>query len=64
VVTQPDHRRRGLASGVMHALADWGWSQGAEQVYLQVMNNNPPALQLYKNLGFEELYQYSYYELQ
>ena len=63
VVTDPAHLRQGLASGVMYALAEWGQAQGAEQVYLQVMNNNPPAIQLYERMGFEELYEYSYYEL-
>ncbi len=60
VVTAPPFRRIGLAGSVMHALADWGKVQGAENVYLQVMENNTPALNLYRKLAFTPLYQYYY----
>lgn len=62
VVTVPEFRRQGLAGAVMHALAAWGKGQGAEHVYLQVMDDNLPALALYEQLGFEQLYQYFYAE--
>jgi ribosomal protein S18 acetylase RimI-like enzyme len=62
VVTDPAYRRRGLATGVMAALARWGLVQGAENFYLQVMENNPPALALYDGLGFSKLYHYAYAE--
>ncbi|MGD2027186.1 MAG: GNAT family N-acetyltransferase [Anaerolineales bacterium] len=62
VVTDPAHRRKGLASAVMRALAFWGRSQNAERVYLQVMENNPAGLSLYDMLGFKKLYQYYYAE--
>lgn len=60
VVTDPAQRRQGLASAVMYALAGWGAEQGATQVYLQVMEDNQPALRLYDKLGFRFLYQYFY----
>ncbi len=60
VVTVPERRRQGLASAVMRALAQWGQAQGVQQVYLQVMEDNPPALRLYDRLGFQFLYQYFY----
>ncbi len=63
VVTVPEFRRRRFASGVMHILTEWGSGQGAETVYLQVMEDNPPALRLYEGMGFTRQYQYSYYEL-
>lgn len=63
VVTVPEFRRRRFASGVMCALAEWGRTQGAEQIYLQVMEDNPPALRLYQGMGFKRQYQYSYFEL-
>jgi ribosomal protein S18 acetylase RimI-like enzyme len=60
VVTFSEFRRQGLALQVMHILAEWGKTAGAEQVYLQVMENNPPALGLYDKLGFEKFYEYWY----
>ena len=60
VVTSPISRQQGLATGVMHALAEWGRQQNAEQIYLQVMEDNQPALSLYSKLGFTRLYQYYY----
>jgi hypothetical protein len=62
VVTAPDQRHKGFARGVMNLLADWGKTQGAENIYLQVMEDNHPALRLYQQMGFEHLYQYSYYQ--
>ena len=44
----------------MHALAQWGLEQGAGGVYLQVMDDNLPALNLYSRLGFAQIYQYYY----
>jgi GNAT superfamily N-acetyltransferase len=60
VVTVPALRRQGLASQVMHGLADWGKATGADQLYLQVMEDNPPALAMYDRLGFKKLYEYWY----
>jgi GNAT superfamily N-acetyltransferase len=60
VVTASPFRRMGFAVGVMHALALWGKEQGADHVYLQVMENNPSALNLYQKLGFSRLHQYYY----
>lgn len=60
VVTSPPLRRKGFSTAVMHALAQWGLEQGAGGVYLQVMDDNLPALNLYSRLGFAQLYQYYY----
>ena len=56
----PDHRRRGLALGVMDTLLDWGAEQGATTAYLQVLGDNAPALALYERLGFREHHRYRY----
>ena len=53
-------RRQGYAGQVMRALAEWGEALGTEHVYLQVMENNPPALELYAKLSFKKLYGYYY----
>jgi len=58
--THPEFRRRGAASAVLHALGQWGLEYQASQMYLQVMENNPPALALYAKAGFEKNYRYWY----
>jgi len=60
IVIDPDHRGQGYGIRLMQALLAWGQRRGADKAYLQVMCNNAPALRLYKNLGFEEAYQYWY----
>jgi GNAT superfamily N-acetyltransferase len=56
----PDHRRRGLALGLMNVLLEWGAEQGASTAYLQVLGDNEPALRLYERLGFREHHRYRY----
>ncbi|RMF81243.1 MAG: GNAT family N-acetyltransferase [Chloroflexi bacterium] len=60
IVTDPDARRQGLGTRLMLNLLSHGVASGAEYAYLQVMLDNKPALQLYRNLGFTEVYQYWY----
>jgi len=60
IVTRQDRRRQGLAGEVIGHLLTWARQAGADKAYLQVMLNNPPALSLYKKLGFAEAYQYWY----
>ena len=60
IVTHPQRRGQGLAQRLIRQLMSWGQSQGAQGAYLQVMLNNPPALSLYKRLGFTEAYRYWY----
>lgn len=61
VVTDPAHRRQGLARQTVSALMRWAGDQGARFACLQVLADNAPALALYRGLGFErELYRYHY----
>jgi N-acetylglutamate synthase len=60
--TLPAFRRRGAATAILSELARWAQSQGAADLYLQVVANNTPALNLYANAGFRTLYQYHYRE--
>jgi ribosomal protein S18 acetylase RimI-like enzyme len=60
MATEPEFRRRGIATAVLRTLADWGAANGAQRLYLQVMANNDPAQALYGKLGFETLYHYHY----
>ena len=60
MVTREEHRRKGAAVQILYTLAQWGERYNAENIYLQVMENNPNALTLYAKAGFEKLYQYWY----
>lgn len=60
VTVDEDHRRRGLATAVMAALAAWAAGRGATSCVLQVVASNAPALALYARLGFTEHHRYHY----
>lgn len=60
IITVPNKRRRGFGRELILNIIDWGKKKGATKAYLQVVMNNEPALNLYSNLGFEEIYQYFY----
>lgn len=50
---KPEHRRLGLGSALMQQAEAWGRAKGAEQIGLQVFQQNQPALKLYQKLGFQ-----------
>jgi ribosomal protein S18 acetylase RimI-like enzyme len=56
----PSHRRRGLASAVMGALARRAAEEGATAAYLQVEADNAGARALYDRLGFSDHHGYHY----
>jgi ribosomal protein S18 acetylase RimI-like enzyme len=56
----PEHRRRGAATALLRALADWGRGLGATGAYLQVERDNRIAFDLYVRDGFREVYGYYY----
>ena len=62
VATAPEHRGRGLAGRAVAAVLDWAVERhAAEGACLQVLADNPPALSLYRRLGFAtELSRYHY----
>ena len=49
VYTQPDYRRRGLATSLTHRVLDWFRGQGITQVRLLASEEAAP---IYKELGF------------
>jgi N-acetylglutamate synthase len=57
----PTHRRRGLAGGLLAALADWGGRHGATRCALQVATHNHPAISLYAGLGCRPHHHYRYW---
>lgn len=60
VITSRARRSQGLGKRMLTQLLQWGAQQGAEQAYLQVVADNSPALALYDQLGFSDLYRYWY----
>lgn len=64
MLTASQARRRGVATAVLHTLAQWGTQQGAAHAYLQVMSNNSAALPLYQRAGFTTRYNYHYRQKQ
>ena len=60
IVTAPAERRKGYGRELVSSILSWGSSNGAQTAYLQVMNHNIPALNLYAQLGFREIYPYWY----
>ncbi|MGI3780853.1 MAG: GNAT family N-acetyltransferase [Janthinobacterium lividum] len=60
VWTRPDHRRQGLGTAVVRALAGWAAHRGARWCYLQVETANEPAHAAYERLGFVLHHRYHY----
>ncbi len=63
IATTATHRRKGVATRVVHMLAEWAHHIGAENLYLQVLKENRSAISMYNKLGWEHLYSY-YYAMQ
>ena len=60
IVTDRDYRNRGFGREIVLNMLKWGKTRGAKTAYLHVMHDNAPALKLYSNLGFKEIYSYWY----
>jgi Fur family transcriptional regulator, ferric uptake regulator len=59
----PDHRRRGLARALLGAAASQLGNGGTKRLFLEVDEENEPALALYRTLGAEKVGRRSaYYE--
>ncbi len=55
------HRRCGLATGLLAALAEWGTARGATTCALQVAEHNAGAISLYAGLGCRPHHHYRYW---
>ena len=60
VVVDASLRGKGLGEKLCRAVLEKSKELGAEFSYLQVLQDNETALNLYKKLGFEKLYEYWY----
>jgi len=54
VCTYPEHRRRGLARGIMDAIMEWARSQGIVCVTLRASEQGRP---MYERMGFTETHE-------
>ncbi|WP_030962564.1 GNAT family N-acetyltransferase [Streptomyces sp. NRRL S-378] len=61
VTVDPEHRREGLATAVMAALARRALEEGASAAWLQVETDNAGALALYDGLGFAAHHSYHHF---
>lgn len=61
LAVSPEFRRRGLAVGLIAALAEWAGRLGARRYALQVATHNVPAVRLYTRLGGAEHHRYRYW---
>lgn len=49
----PEHRRRGIATALMHLVETWAKARGLGAIGLQVFQANTNALNLYNQLGYQ-----------
>jgi ribosomal protein S18 acetylase RimI-like enzyme len=55
VAVRPDQRRRGIGRYLTRAAMDMARKRGADEIWLQVRDDNPGAIDLYRGLGFAEM---------
>lgn len=60
LAVDPDFHRRGLGSELVETCLAWGVGEGAHSAYLQVVDDNTPAIALYRRFHFSECYRYWY----
>jgi ribosomal protein S18 acetylase RimI-like enzyme len=60
IVVAPDLRGLGLGRQIVCALMAWARKQGAANAYLQVRESNTGARDLYRSLGFADVYRYTH----
>lgn len=64
IVVNPEKRGEGYGRFLMQSLMKQAQSTGAKTGILSVGSDNPAAIKLYDNLGFESRYNYWYYRQQ
>lgn len=63
VATSSQWRRRGHGRDIVLAALKWAKLLGARHAWLQVEADNRAAVELYRSIGFRELYRYHYRQL-
>jgi len=54
VAVHPDHRGKGIARTLTHTAIEHARSRRVPAVWLQVRDDNPPAVHIYRTTGFQE----------
>lgn len=62
IATHPDHRRRGIARALTEHAMRHAHSKGAQELWLNVREDNPAAIRLYTELGFVERARHTIYQ--
>ena len=55
VATHPDYRRRGIGRALTERVMKQASDKKASAIWLHVRDDNPGAIKLYQNLGFQEI---------
>lgn len=55
IAVHPEFRRRGIARVLTQRAIKYGWDKKASALWLHVRDDNPGAVELYKELGFQEI---------
>ena len=55
VATHPDYRRRGIGRALTERVMKQARDKNASAIWLHVRDDNPGAIQLYQDLGFQEI---------
>jgi len=53
IAVHPDYRRRGIARSLTQRAMAYGWNKRASALWLHVRDDNPGAIKLYTDLGFQ-----------
>lgn len=60
---EPAFRGRGIASAIVQELEKWGIELGYASAFLETGEGQPQAIQLYKKLGYEQITDFSKYQV-
>jgi GNAT superfamily N-acetyltransferase len=60
VRVDPVFRRHGIGTALLQGLTRWAGALGGRRTYLEVVEDNVPALTTYRNLGYTTAYKYRY----
>lgn len=59
----PEYRRRGIGEQLMQQHLEIGRNENCSTAFLEVINNNQPAVSLYKKLGYQVIHNLYYQEI-